>query len=890
MEQITKRDGRVVSFDKNKIVNAILRAMRETDIGEDISLANAIADKIENIAKPMNVEEIQDIVEYELMSSNRKDVARKYIIYRNDRNNARQSNSELFKTVREKITAEAVQNSNANVDESSFGGRKAEASAVIQKQIALNNLMSKDVAEAHINGLIYQHDLDSYAVGQHNCFSRSTRFNTTEGLYSFNDFNDGGRVEVYTHTGKISKATVRCYGKDEFQHLIFMRGDNQYDVFATKNHRWILSDGIVTDNIKIGDVLAVMPQDLQLCDGNILIDRDKSFVLRTILPGYTDETWCLEVDDDDKSFILKDGMVTGNCLHLDFKHILSNGFSTRNGDVRPPASFSTACQLVAVAFQCQSQDQFGGVGSVHIDTDLAPFVKMSFRKHFRNYYTDVLGYTSEQAESALKQLDPVEIDNAELKGQFGNQDAYSFAMKQLEREGKQSAQGLYHNLNTLESRAGSQVPFTSINMGRDTTTEGRLVTRWLLEASLDGIGKHHLTSIFPISIFCYKKGINTDPGDPNYDLKLLALKSLSRRIYPNFVNGDYSQAHEDPNDPDTIFSSMGCRTMLGYDRHGFGYSRVGRGNNIPITIILPKLAIEYGIALGERSEADLDGFWKAFEDTLRLTEKALVERFKYIAAQSPKSAHFMYGNGTIRGLQDGDTNVYNALKHNTLAIGYIGIAEMCQALFGANHVHSKKAFDFALKVVARINEFAKEASDRNDLNFSCYATPAESLCRTALVKLRSQYGVLKDITDREWLTNSHHVPVWEKISIYDKLRIEAPFCKYPTGGCITYVECESTFMQNIKAIESVIDYAMSIDIPYLAINFPIDSCLDCGYQGEFNDRCPECGSENIQQLRRVTGLSERNAPKCRKPLYADSPRQHLSREQKQNNNEEGIKR
>lgn len=293
--------------------------------------------------------------------------------------------------------------------------------------------------------------------------------------------------------------------------------------------------------------------------------------------------------------------------------------------------------------------------------------------------------------------------------------------------------------------------------------------------------------------------------------------------------------------------------MIGYDRHGFGYSRVGRGNNIPITIILPKLGIEYGICLGKRDKADLDGFWNAFEDSLKLVESALVQRFCYLASQSPKAATFMYENKTIRGFEDGDTTAYNALKHNTLAIGYIGISEMCYALFGKTHAQSEEAHEFALKVVARISEYAKQASERNNLNFSCYATPAENLCRTALIKLRDQYGVIKGVTDKEWLTNSHHVDVTEHVSIFDKLRIEAPFCKYPGGGTITYVECESTFMQNTKAVEDVIDYAMSLDIPYLAINFPIDSCLDCGYQGEFNDRCPECGSTNIQQLRRVTG-------------------------------------
>lgn len=537
-----------------------------------------------------------------------------------------------------------------------------------------------------------------------------------------------------------------------------------------------------------------------------------------------------------------------NCLNLYFQYIFKHGFKTRNGDVRPPKSFSTACQLVAVAFQCQSQVQFGGVGTIHLDYDLAPFVRMSFSKHFK----EGLKWVEHESEEYINHVpDSIGIEDEEAKY---HTEAYKYAMEMLEKEGSQSAQGLYHNLNTLESRQGSQVPFTSINLGRDTTPEGRMVTRWMLEASIDGIGKFHLTSIFPISIFQYKVGCNANKEDANYDLKQLALKSMSKRIYPNWCNCDWSQAHEDEENPDTYFSTMGCRTLVGYDRHGLGYVRQGRGNNVPNTIILPKLGIEFGICLGKRTEPDLKGFWDAFEETLKLTEKGLLERFEIMIEQSPKAAPFMYQNNTIQGARECKENVYNALKHNTLAIGYIGVAEMCVALFGKNHAEDKKVHEFALSVVKRINEFAAEASERNDLNFSCYATPAEGLCRTALKALRKQYGVIENVTSHDFITNSHHVPVYQKISIYDKLRVEAPFCKYPTGGCITYIELDSTFVKNLKAVEDIIDYAFKVlDIPYLAFNFPIDSCLDCGYQGEFNDYCPMCHSKHIQQLRRVTG-------------------------------------
>ena len=712
--QIVKRDGRIVVFKILRIIRAIERAMAETEAGIDDDLSLAIARKIEAECEAMStmptVEQIQDMVESNLMSSDRKDVAKKYILYRAERTRQRDMRNDVIRQVHTKTSGNNVENANANVDEHTFGGRKNEAAGIIQKSIALEYNMDNDVAEAHKAGLIYHHDLDHYNVGAH------------------------------------------------------------------------------------------------------------------------------------------------NCLFVDFKKIFTDGFATRNCDVRPPTSFSTACQLVAVAMQLQSQCQYGGVASAHIDTDLAPYVAMSFRRHHRDGMKYIYACTDDEIEEAYNSLfdNDIAIDNQALRINY--QDAYTYAIDMLEREGKQAAQALWHNLGTLESRAGAQVPFSSLNYGRDTTTEGRLVTRWFLQASIEGVGKHHVTSIFPISIFSYKKGNNAAFGDPNYDLKKLAIKSLSQRIFPNFCNGDWSEANEDPNNPDTIFATMGCRTLIGYDRHGLGYTRVGRGNNTPITICLPKLGIEYGICRGERDKADLDGFWSAFEDTLKLVERAHLKRFEIMRNQSPDAAPFMYQNGTIKGADGCEDNVFEALKHGTFAFGYIGIAEMCQALFGKNHVHSQEAYDFALKVVTRINEFAKEFSERNDLNGSCYATPAENYCFTAMKKLKELYGIIPEVTDRDYLTNSHHVPVWEKVGIYEKLRLEAPFTKLCTGGTITYIECDSSLMSNTKAVESIIDYAFQeLNIPYLAFNFPIDTCNDCGFQAEFNAECPECGGENITQLRRVTG-------------------------------------
>ena len=391
---VIKRDGTRVLFSPDKIVRAINKAMvsaygsvYESDTAEEI------ADLIGSRGTDMTVEQIQDLVESYLMKSEYPEVAKSYILYRDKRTKERARQSKLVKAIIKRNEATAIENANANVDEKSFSGREKEASADIQKIIALDYTLSPEVSEAHKNMLLYQHDMEKTNIGEH------------------------------------------------------------------------------------------------------------------------------------------------NCLFVDFDKVFKNGFVTRNGDVRPPSKYDTACQQYAVIFQCQSQVQFGGVGTVHADYDLAPFVAKSFYKHMRNYFTDIEGLTKEDAEIVLKvKYSPCIIDNEKIK----DTPAYKFAMRQLEREGIQASEALYHNLNTLESRAGSQVPFTSINFGRDTSSEGRFVSEKMLKASLSGVGKHHLTPIFPISIFQYKQGCNANPEDPNYDLKQLAIESLSKRIYPNFVNCDFS--------------------------------------------------------------------------------------------------------------------------------------------------------------------------------------------------------------------------------------------------------------------------------------------------------------------------------------------------------------
>lgn len=564
-----------------------------------------------------------------------------------------------------------------------------------------------------------------------------------------------------------------------------------------------------------------------------------------------------------------------NCLNIDFNDLFEDneGFKTRNGDVRRPNDIMTFFQLVAVTFQCQSQVQFGGVGSTKIDYEGAPYVDITFKKCFRDALMDRNDYTEEQAKHIVEQLkDLCRLENESLIKAYPIE--YKIAERHVIKKTLQGAESLYHNLNTLESRAGSQVPFTSINYGTDTSPEGRLVSKSLLKASINGIGKYHKTSIFPISIFKYMKGVNDKPGTPNYDLYELALESLSKRIYPNIVNCDISYLPESvKNDPNCQSSTMGCRTNLGFDVNGMGWNRGGRGNVAPVTMNLVELGIKNGICLGERKEADLESFWKDLEDLLKLAEKALLDRFKWISEKQAHSGYFMYANGTMKNTLnrklDDQESVYECMKHSTLAIGYIGIAEMCKALFGKHHGESQEIWEFAYSVVERIHNFCKECVEKHQLNFSCYATPAESTCMTLRNKLVDKYGVLDGITDREYITNSHHIPVYFPMEIYKKIDLEAPFSKLATGGYIMYIELESSFINNTKAIQKIIDYAMAKDIYYFAINFPIDTCMNCGYQSEIPEFCPECGSDVIERLRRVTGYLTTDYSKFNKGKIAE---------------------
>ena len=523
-----------------------------------------------------------------------------------------------------------------------------------------------------------------------------------------------------------------------------------------------------------------------------------------------------------------------NCLTTDLEYILKHGLKTRQLQLRQPSRFYTACQQVAVIFQILSQCQFGGIASGHIDRDLAPYVAKSKQRLQKKY-----DY---------------------LKTKLNVQDMDYLIEKELNEELYQGCEALIHNLASLQSRPGSQLPFSSLNLGLDTSTEGRAVTKHLLEAMINGVGPHHTTPAFPILCFQIKKGINFYPTDPNYDLKLLAIKCAAMRLTPNFVNCDCSNDHGEPDNPDTWLTAMGCRTQNGFDRFNkeHPYNRIGRGNLAPHTIIPVSLGIKYGICQGKREKPDLEGFKKEFEYLLQKAEESLLIRVNLMFKQKMKNAYEMYVNHAWRADYEYDDNasVYEVLKHGTLAIGQLGWAETLIALFGKHHGESQEAADFLYEMVNRIFEFAKEASERNNLNFVAYHTPAENTCYTAMKKLKQVFGEMPGVTDHEYLTNSVHVPVWCDMDVFDKIELESKYAKLGSGGNIVYVEFDGTAIHNLKAVEQVIDFAMEHDVPYFGINFPLDECANCGYSGEIPyGGCPECGSgENkINRIRRVTG-------------------------------------
>lgn len=1151
--KVLKRDGKIDVYNFEKIKRAVESAYNSVNATMDEKFLQQLSghfqkliDKRKDPEEPINIEEIQDEIEKFLVIKNKTNVVKHFMRYREDRSRHREMKSKLMKGIASKLQAKNISNQNANVDESSFGGRMGEATRVVTKEYALYNCMSKMARENHLNNEIYIHDLDSYAVGMHNCYDSSTKFITNDGVKRFGDCTDGQVVTVVDKDGNWRTATVKKYGKQKMYDLTFTSSQTTKTVTCTRNHRWVLENGTITDNIQVGDSLYIAKEisnnflfnrklwcfgfvlgdgsdfkmyskdnkrvtnngmsirlcgkknefkDLFLKEGwsirhthsngdttlitrgngsykqnflngkmwNVLSYNDKCNLFKgyldadghfkehgSVAVSTSDErikemiedissvcgyyvwskhtkhnstnykenrilyefylvkkqstkwtltsisasrggenghkvAWCVE-EPETHTFTLDGAMVTGNCLTVPFDDVLSKGFKTRNTDVRPANSINTAMQLVAVVFQLQSLQQFGGVSASHLDWTMVPYVRKSFYKHFK----DGLKYCED--ETIVFNLDNVENVSIEDDVYKCHGKAYKYAMDMTFKEAHQAVEGMYHNLNTLQSRSGNQLPFTSINYGTCTLIEGRMIIKELLEVSMEGLGANGVTSIFPCGIFQCMKGVNRKPGEPNYDLFRLALKSTTIRIYPNYANVDWSgNAGYEKNDPKTYFSTMGCHAkdtaiimydgtkkmvqdiivgdklmgldgqprtvqslIRGNDRlfkvnqsrgmsyvvneghilalefffegnyvntslhdymnlpedirmHCKGYKRLGnnekstltieevepgdfygfeldgdrlymledgtvthncrtangadinaeegvnpqtkdgRGNICPVTIILPSLAM-----MAKEEGGDIvDNFMSLLDKKIGEAKEMLIERFNYICSQSPCCAKFMYENGTMMGYKP-EEGIKSALRHGTLAMGQLGLAECLQILIGTDQTEDR-GMELAKRIEQLFNTRCAEYKKRYKLNFGVYYTPAENLCYTAMKKFKAKYGVIPNVSDRDFFTNSMHVPVWRDVDAFRKIEIESELTGYSNAGCITYVEVPSKSSHNIDAMEELVNFAMDKDIPYFAINLPIDTCQDCYYRGEIKDVCPKCGGTKISRLARVTG-------------------------------------
>lgn len=560
---------------------------------------------------------------------------------------------------------------------------------------------------------------------------------------------------------------------------------------------------------------------------------------------------------------------------------------------------------------------------------MVPYVRKSFTKHIKNGLT----YIEKKSEYKLNRFDEwlehnnhfdgtIHLDDKEFENQ--HPDAWKYAIDMTVKEVYQAVEGMFHNLNTLQSRSGNQLPFTSINYGTCTLPEGRMVIKALLDVAISGVGKLHKTSVFPCCIFQYDKKINGTKESPNYDLYRLALKCTAKRLYPNYCNTAWSNQHSavmddrnikrevlealtkkqkdvllvklknnpelaekldivisddklsiniDKEHPYEINSTMGCRTWNGSDinyrpiyeknirsviQTGKLYNETflsaaqkdGRGNICPVTIIMPTIAMEAKEQLADGEDL-VEKFMGMLDEKIHEAKDMLIERFNWICSQSPDSAKFMYENGTMEGYEP-EEGIRSALKHGTLALGQLGCSSALQILIGKDQT-TKEGFELAERIEKLFNTRCYEFKHEYSLNFGVYMTPAENLCYTAMKKFKAKYGVIPNVSDKDFFTNSIHVPVWKEVDPFEKIQIESKLGSYSNAGQITYLESDSSVIHNIDSLETIVDYAMDNNVSYFAINVPNDTCLKCGFTGEFNDCCPMCGSKNIQQLRRVTG-------------------------------------
>lgn len=519
--------------------------------------------------------------------------------------------------------------------------------------------------------------------------------------------------------------------------------------------------------------------------------------------------------------------LTETCCQIDLIKLFEGGFNTGHGYLREPNSIGTATALAAIAIQANQNDQHGGQSIPNFDYAMGKYVKKSFEKNRKHIIDEI----------------------AKFHGRASDEQIDEEAWKLTTKDTYQAMEAFIANLNSMHSRAGAQVPFSSINYGLDTSPEGRMVIKQLLLATEDGLGKGE-TPIFPIQIFRVKEGINLNEGEPNYDLFDLACKVSEKRLFPNFsfVDAPYNLQYYKPGKPETEVAYMGCRTrVIGNVYDTERQITYGRGNLSFTSINLPRLAI--------RASGNAPYFFKLLDEELELVARQLKERFDVQCQRHPKNYPFLMKQGVwIDSDKLGDNDdITEILKHGTLSIGFIGLAETLTCLTGKHHGESEDSQKLGLQIVKYIRDFCDNKSQQTKMNWTCLATPAEGLSGRFVKIDQQRYGKIPGVTDKKYYTNSFHVPVGYKTTAFHKLEVEGPYHALTNAGHISYIEIDGDPSKNHEAFVKIVKHMAKTGVGYGAINHPVDRCPKCGHQGIIDGCCPECGSDEIERLRRITG-------------------------------------
>ena len=591
-----------------------------------------------------------------------------------------------------------------------------------------------------------------------------------------------------------------------------------------------------------------------------------------------------EIHIHDMDFL---NMGTLTCCQIDLKKVFSGGFSTGHGFLREPQDIMSYAALAAIAIQSNQNDQHGGQSIPNFDYALSEGVKKTFRKLYaENFYKAlymVLGNVFERKaiiDSILKITDETGSAKISVSDEEKNIEAqkiskvYSIDFEQVrklqafvydetlfetDRKTYQAMEAFIHNLNTMHSRAGAQVPFSSVNFGTDISEEGRMISKNLMLSQEKGLGNGE-TPIFPILIFKVKEGINLNKEDKNYDLFRLAMRVSSKRLFPNFsfLDAPFNIKYYQPDKPETEVVYMGCRTRVMGNVCGEEQA-MGRGNLSFTTLNLPRLGIKYGIKTSDRNIADLDGFFEELDENINLIGEQLLERFEIQANKKVKNFPFLMGQGIWKGSENlgWDDELRDIIKEGTLTMGFIGLAECLIALTGKHHGEDESSRALGEKIIRHIRNKMDEMSEAHKLNYSLIATPAEGLSGRFTRIDRKLFGEIEGVTDKDYYTNSFHVPVYYKLSAYEKIQIEAPYHELTNAGHISYIELDGNPSSNLDAFETIIRAMKDAGIGYGSINHPLDRDPVCGYNGVIGDTCPSCGREEgdvpFERIRRITG-------------------------------------